>query len=159
MKKNILFVVISAVVLTAGYALYKKSTTNSFAEHRIHSTTIVHLLTNPKKYEGKVVSIFGLLSTNSKLFPSVYINEQYAKANDISFSILISSNSTVNIQDQNFNTYTFKSIDIIDGCFVNITGNIVDGSALRGDITIIIDDECKKRFEKSDITIKGTTGQ
>ncbi len=146
MKKTLISVVTAIVVLMAVCVYYKKPPADLIGQHSIHSTTIVQLITNPNNYEGKYVSFYGLLSTNSKLFPSIYINEHYAKVNDWAFSILITSNSTITIQDQQFNNIELKSLDAIDGCFVNISGYVVDGTGLKGGVTIIIDDECKQRF-------------
>ncbi len=156
MKKIIVFVVIAGLILTASYMFYKKQPlADPLAGLRPESISIVHLLARPKKYEGKIVSVYGFFSNSSKPLPTIYLNEMYAKANDRVSGVIIDLDGKITIYDHAFNVYRHEGLDTINGCFINVWGRIVDGRILSGNISIYIDDECAKRFEKSDILYKG----
>lgn len=158
MKKIIIFVVAVIVVLTvgAGYLFYTKKTVDPFAGLRPERASIIHVRMFPKRYEGKIITVNGYFSNNSKPLPAIYINEMYAKANDTSLGLIISKSGGVDIYDQVYNVYKYDNLDIIDGCFINVWGRVIDGAILTGNVSIYIDNKCKKRFKKSDIIIKGT---
>ena len=155
MKKIAAFAIITALALAGVYITRKRQAVDPLAGQRPENVSIVQLHVFPKRYEGKKVSVYGYFSNISKSMPTIYINEMYAKASDTSMGVIIDNRMSIIISDQVFNIYKYKNFDIIDGCFINVWGNFSGGVTLTGAIYIYIDDDCKKRFSRSDIIQKG----